>query len=291
MHSAVWDYSIVPPIATWLQRLLFSYACMFEGLRRCWHPYWNIFFPKSMLCFSSGWKIQGMFSPIDFGLLDVWSFPEATSTCSQWMIPGCLCFKDKRSSYSHTVRPPNSSLGHVHYLVQILLRATVLCCTPCLTGNTAPKVQNKAHKCKQPPFSRKLTMTAVWNRSQYFHQLAGINKDRDTSSYGMMNLAVNQRAPAPVAWCLPDKQSPSIAQHQYEVTASPPPRAKEAQVTPRLLAVGRSLCTGSFTAFDDLMCLYPEDRTGYSWFSVTTSDLFKTHLALFFTHFLSTLLA
>lgn len=194
------------------------------------------------------------------------------------MIPGCLFFKVKRSSYSHTVGPPNTSLRCFHHLVQILHRATMLCCSPCLTGDTAPEVQNKAHQCNYLPFSRKLTMTAVQNPSQYFHQLAGGNEDKDTSAYNMMNLAMNRRAPA--AWCLPDKQSPSTAQHKCEVAAFPPPRAKESQVTPRLLWAGVCLCTGSSTAFDDLMCLYPEDRTRYSWFSVTTSDLFKTHLAL-----------
>lgn len=94
-----------------------------------------------------------------------------------------------------------------------------------------------------------------------------------------MNLATNRRTPAPAAWCLPDKQSPSTAQHKGEVAAFPPPRAKHSQVTPRSLWAGACLCTASFTAFDDLMCLYPEDSTR---FSDTISDLFKTHLALLY---------
>lgn len=44
-------------------------------------------------------------------------------------------------------------------------------------------------------------------------------------------------------------------------------------------SLGSSWCTGSSPAFDDLMCLYPEDTARYSRASVTASDLFKTHSA------------
>lgn len=81
--------------------------------------------------------------------------------------------------------------------------------------------------------------------------------------------------------CLPVEQSPSTAQHKWEVAAfPPPPGTKLSQVTPCWLWAAICLCTGSLTGFDDLMCLYPEDRTRYSWFSLTTTDLLKTCLAL-----------
>lgn len=92
---------------------------------------------------------------------------------------------------------------------------------------------------------------------------------------------MNRRVPAPAAQCLAVEQSPSTAQDKCEVAAFPPPlETKLSQVTPCWLWAGVCLCTGSFTGFDDLMCLYPEERTGYSWFLLTTSDLFKTCLVL-----------
>lgn len=121
------------------------------------------FFPKLVLVFIFGWKNDWMFfTPYMYiRLWDLRSFSGAIRTDSQWMIPGCLCSKDRRMPHSHAVWHLNPSPRHFHYLVKILPRGIMLCCRPYLTGDTAPQVLNKAHQCNDLPFSRKLTMTAV----------------------------------------------------------------------------------------------------------------------------------
>lgn len=163
MHSAVLDSSIISLVATWVQRSVFSSAKLrvLEGLKTLLTPVLERIFPNQCCYSSQAERLRGCFLPLHFGLWDLQCFSEATRTDSQWMISRCLSFKDRRSSYSHTVGPPNTSLERFHYLVQILHRATMLCCSPCLTGDTAPEVQNKAHQHNYPTFGRKLTMTAV----------------------------------------------------------------------------------------------------------------------------------
>lgn len=147
MHAAILNYSIISPVATWLQRSVFSSAKwrVLEGLGHRCHRYQNIFSQINTVI-PLRLKDSGYFLTLHFRLRDLQCFPEATGADSQRMIPGCLCFKDRRSSYRHEVGPPNTSEGHFHHLVQILHRATVRCSRPCLTGDIAPEVQNKAHQ-------------------------------------------------------------------------------------------------------------------------------------------------
>lgn len=288
VHSAVWDYSVVPPVATWLQRWLFSYACMFEGLRYCWHPYWNIFFPNQCCVSAQAERLRGCFlSFLDFEMcraflkapilvlsewyLDVFTLKTKEAlTVIQWdylivlQNVSITWFKFCSEPLCFAVGLVWQEILHLRYKIKLINVTKPLSAEnwPWLQCEIPANISTSLLvETKIGTHQLKAWWTWLWTKGHQ-HQLHGAH-------------LINSH-PA----------SPNINRRWLLLLLPGPKRLRLLG-----LAVARSLCTGSFTAFDDLMCLYPKDRTGYSWFSVTTSDPFKTHLALFFTHFLSTLLA